>query len=750
MSKKQRKKPSLLNKNKDQEIGTLEQYKDKGKDICKKYCEFKNQYPIMLPPAPKQTYIDVYIDEEGASSSKFDYEKRLQDNYEVEVEVYRALEKVPENFVVLHGFEYTHQQYRICDKSHDRKNCKLCKGKAADKTECDFVVIGKNYVVIIEVKNVPIDEDSELTEEQRKQLTGTFAKSRDQLERTKSLINGLLQQVFVEMEVEQCSIICLSAFPSTSRDLFQNMDEQTKKQILCKEDFLDFSSWWKKHDVLGSISSFVQTEVFLAKYQEIKQVLVAMYCTDKRLCNELKCSLGQAILDIDDELKKGNITFLSKKRAQNPNVINVSNIVSANVNQNGIVNIFKDMLGIEYLTAEQHDAFNRDQNLLVINGPAGSGKTIILLAKIIHLIMTKVEIRVILFISALENNSCKRYQNTLNKANITNTVVEEDWRDSTDVTIQKISDSKQNGQVVIVRMELVRSNSLLEKALGDGGNTHVFEGGNTHVFVDDSQTEMYQHVDSPAELMRRLTEVQLSCWVWIGCDLSQKCYLSHAGFLQNYYEPVCSLFQSMLSENIVNLSLNLRNTCDIADCLSKVREHLIPTVPEEETADLDVVFPVLQPGHFIHGPRTVVHVIDKAFSVNSAGLIANTLNMELDKLYDPCVLRGFQIGIIGDSCDKNVVKMIESAIEKRSNLSGVEIDFCDAASCHSVEYPAVIVLHDVSGRASISSLYLEISRARVYCAVIIYSSNKKYSSENRLLRDLLNKIEDNVRILKQY
>ena len=725
----------------------MEQYKDKGKEICKKYLEFKNQSPIMLPPAPKQTYIDVYIDEEVASSSKFDYEKRLQDSYEVEVEVYRALEKVPEHFLVLHGFEYTHQQYRICDKSHDRKNCKLCKGKAADKTECDFVVIGKNYVVIIEVKNVPIDEDGELTEEQRKQLTGTYEKSRDQLERTKSLINGLFHQVFVEMEADQCSIICLSGFPCTSRDLFQNMEEQTKRQILCKEDFLDFPSWWKQN-VLGSISNFVQTDAFLTKHQEIKQVLVAMYCTDKRLCNELKCSLGQAILDIDDELKKGNITFLSKKRAKNPNVINVSNIVSANVNQNGIVNIFRDIIGVEYLTADQHDAFDRDQNLLVINGPAGSGKTIILLAKIIQLIMTKVEIRVILFISALENNSCKRYQNTLNKANISTTVVEEDWRDSTDVTIQKISDSKRNSQVVIVRMELVRSNSLLENALGEGGNTHVFEGGNTHVFVDDCQTELYQHVDSPAELLRRFIGVQSNSWVWIGCDLSQKCYLSHAGLLQNYYEPVCSFFQSMPSENIVNLSLNLRNTCDIADCLSKIREHLIPNVPEEETADfhLDVVFPVLQPGHFIHGPRTEVHVIDKAFSVNSAGLIANALNMELDKLYDPCVLRGFQIGIIGNSCDKNVVKMIESAIEKRSNLSAVEVDFCDAASCHSVEYPAVIVLHDLSSRARVSSLYLEISRARVYCAVILYSSNKKYSSENQLLRDLLSKIEDNVRI----
>ena len=155
---------------------TLQDYKNKGKEICEKYFEFKNQSPIMLPPAPKQTYIDVYIDEEVASSSKFDDEKCKQANYEAEVLTYRALERLPEErCVVLHCFEYSHHQYRICDKSHDRRNCKLCNNnKAADKTECDFVVIGKNYVAIIEVKNVPINEDGDLTEEKRRELTKIF------------------------------------------------------------------------------------------------------------------------------------------------------------------------------------------------------------------------------------------------------------------------------------------------------------------------------------------------------------------------------------------------------------------------------------------------------------------------------------------------------------------------------------------------------------------------------------------------
>ena len=137
----------------------MEQYKAKGKAINKKgkkYCVYTDFSPIMLPPAPKQTYIDLYVDEDGASSSNFENEKRLQANYEAEVKVYSALERLEEKILIVHGFDYSHHQYRLCDTSHDRKNCKMCKKEAANREgECDFIVIGRNYFVIIEVKNIP-------------------------------------------------------------------------------------------------------------------------------------------------------------------------------------------------------------------------------------------------------------------------------------------------------------------------------------------------------------------------------------------------------------------------------------------------------------------------------------------------------------------------------------------------------------------------------------------------------------------
>ena len=713
-------------------MGTLEQYKDKGKEICETCCEFnfKDPTPIMLPPAPKQTYIDLYMDEEGESSSKFDDDKRRQANYEVEVEVYRALETLPEDILVIHSFEYTHHQYRLCDKSHDRRNCKLCKGSAADKSECDFVVLGKNYIVLIEVKNVPLNGDTILTYGNRLQLTGTFESSLKQLERTKLLIKGLLEQAFEGMESEQLSIISLSAFPSTSRDLFQDMDEQTKKQILCKEDFVDFSSWWQKC-VLGSISSDLQTEAFLAKQQEVKQVLVAIYSTERNQCNELKCSLGKCIIDISEELEKGNITFLSKNRPSNPNVVKASEILNSNF-EDGI-NIFRDIIGVKNLTAEQNDAFSRRDSMLVINGPAGSGKTIILLAKIIQISKCHELNRSVLFIFSRDNNSCQRYQDTLKKANISNEVVVAHRKECTKRTSKRIIDSKQNNQVVIVRLDsLLPDNNMFHVAL------LRLIGTKTHVFVDDCQVASYWP-GSSSEFADYFGELALTNLVWIGCDITQM-----NSSKQEFGDNMSRFFvEYMPSELIATLSLNLRNTSDISGILSKMREQLIELyLPYEKIQYLGGVFPVITPGHFVHGPRTVVHVIDKRVD----SVIDSILEIELDKLCNISVPKGLQIGIVHFGTS-SITTNTKNIIEKRSLISDNDIELCNIHSCYSIEYPAVIVLHDVLYN-NISPLYLEISRARVYCSVILYTSNRSSLSEYQPLSKMLDKLADSVRIIR--
>ena len=110
--------------------------------------------------------------------------------------------------------------------------------------------------------------------------------------------------------------------------------------------------------------------------------------------------------------------------------------------------------------------FNTDQNLMVLNGPAGLGKTIILLAKIIKLIRSNPQNKVVLFYFSL---SCKHHQllqDIFQKANISNDVLKERSLDRAEMTVQKLINSREKNQVVLVKMELIYYNPDFETALG--------------------------------------------------------------------------------------------------------------------------------------------------------------------------------------------------------------------------------------------------------------------------------------------
>ena len=126
-------------------------YIKNGEEIFLKYCNSPdNLHPTMLPIAPDQTYIDKY----PQSSPAFGDERKRQSDYEAEVVVYRAVEKLDEKrVVVLHNFEYTHHQYRLCD-NHVRRDCLECRNPANSEGECDFLVICPDRFIIIEVKNM--------------------------------------------------------------------------------------------------------------------------------------------------------------------------------------------------------------------------------------------------------------------------------------------------------------------------------------------------------------------------------------------------------------------------------------------------------------------------------------------------------------------------------------------------------------------------------------------------------------------
>ncbi|XP_063677732.1 uncharacterized protein LOC134813782 [Bolinopsis microptera] len=137
-------------------VTSLSDYERRGKEIATFYCSTEEELSVMSPPAPQQTYKDRYPDNTINEDPRITDNKTKQQNYEAEVIVYRALEMLKERLIVLHGFKFTHYQYTLCDRNHDRRHCGQCK-RPKNSEECDFLIIGEGFFVVIEVKNPASD-----------------------------------------------------------------------------------------------------------------------------------------------------------------------------------------------------------------------------------------------------------------------------------------------------------------------------------------------------------------------------------------------------------------------------------------------------------------------------------------------------------------------------------------------------------------------------------------------------------------
>ena len=709
------------------ELTTLEEYKVKGREIFEKYCVSEYETPVMLPPAPSRRNRD----KEGSSSRYYDNEERLQARYEAEVMVYRVLEGLSGDLLILQQFQYTHHQHRLWDTSHVRSNCVACrKNPAEQEGDIDFLVIGRNFIVIVEMTNIPLVKKvaKYLTEKEKKQIFLVFEKSQNEEDKMKCLIESMMKNV---PEESKCLVFSFSAFPNTPRILLTDMDEEQKKQSICQEDFLNFRSWW-----CTNVTNFITGDTIGIIQKEVRETVIAIWCTDENMCDEQRCSLGKCVVEIDKLLRKENIASPSSNYPLNYDVGKGAEIEAVNIN-NG-VHIFRDIIGVNNLTSEQCETFNRDDNLLFINGPAGSGKTIILLAKIIQLISSRKGNRAVFFITNSNSNSL-HYQNIFKEADIGHKTVEANFhKDSLDTLVEVILDTDHNDQVVMVKIERYCGFiQLLEKLVGK----------NVHVFVDDCQAALYTlHRE---DLLSRFKQLSLSNKVWITSDLTQ---------ISSFYEIVMSevyepIIQLIPAHNRVNLSLNMRSTADLAGILLKIRNEIVHSNNnfESRTDNIRVLLPALKPGHVIEGPRTVVYVINMK---DTETKLTSILNKEFDKLHiNTDVQSGLKVGIV--KYKSGLMRRAEKAIREALQVFSDKMEWCVVDSCYSTEYPAVIVL-DHMEHCPLRSLYLKMSRARVYCVVIMITSNvdgdgeydprcqsPPWSCEHK---QLLKKLKDSVRI----
>ena len=737
---------------------TWKDYLDKGKEIFNKFCG--GTAPTMLPRAPQHTYIDIYQDEDEPGPS-FKDDKRRQADYEAEVQVYRALEVLKEKIVVLHSFKYTHHQYRMCDKSHVRKGCLACsKTPNIREGECDFLIIAKNYFVIIEVKNMSsyndtlsaVDNEEEKVELESRHtvsLEGSYKKSITQRNKIRELIRSIEKPVNIQ------HFTAYPNFTRKSRDEFRLKPDQLSSLIL-KEDLEDLESWWR-----GNVSEHFKYDAlnskFLDKNETVTSILLAIWCTDNQSrCETYKCSLGWCIEDIDSKLKYGNFTF----RKDNPNVVPAPNI-------------FKEFLGVNNLTKSQSDAYNCQDKRVLINGPAGVGKTIILIAKAIQLAKSDNDRRSFFFVSC--NEAGLKVLTILQKAGIrSHKLITDSIGLLQTLPLTQISETIFNKfndyQVVII-------NGLHINDIDDGFRmisrvpTLINLHSNCDVFIDDLQNtlltddsatienNMHQYHDRSEIVEDIASIVQINCHIWISYDIAQDglrgAIFSEDGSLPPLYTPF-KTFKSIV------LTRNLRNSHDISNTLSVVRKHIAKETLERETqwawSRLSEDTNIIQlPGHFIKGPKVIIHF----FYFRNFDLMERILTNQLAQIHQGDGSREFDLTVLIHSLVRTDgliplylwVQSIVDNFKRENGASGIPV-LTLPVSC-SAEWPAVIGIHECQQSLSldIPLLYLIISRARVFCNILLipgpdfdYDEYDFYPKINNLLNDL----DCSAEIVKHY
>ena len=722
----------------------------------------------MLPPVPNSEYIDKFPHNTELSQGNLN-DKRHQENYAAEVKVYRALEGVKKNVVVLHGLDYYHGQYQLFVGRHSSKKKKTqdCKLKAKDREgECDFLVLGRNYFVIIEVKDMSAIVFGPNTDDNKEKriLTDTFTKSFDQGIRTRRLIEAIEEYMGASTDTQ---IFQFSAYPNFEKEFCNqfNLDDQQIRHLIFKEDFLDFHSWWDNN--VTSLTHLGPEECCAPeseKVKKVKQVLLTLWCSDQNnTCHTEKSDLGRNIVEISSILQTAQITYRRPKH-ENPAIVEAPTV-------------FRNFLDIQNLTCKQMQIFSNSSKFQWINGPAGSGKTKLIFGKIIELFTQHPLSRVLLIRRKTSDENIRRFLTVLKANNISISSID---ANNLFTTLEFLSRS--SAQLVILNIDIIKISQNIFSRGSEEENlagtplfrTLIYTLTEHHVFIDDLQSMLFVLIGRidlcSGENMivdNFISAVKVSSEgsgriIWIASDLVQ----SELIFNHPTLEFIAQRIElNLRPEQRKTLSANLRNTKDIGDVLSFLRNEYYAEMPfhknDPSTFSSCVVFPEQETGHFVHGTRVTVHILEERneqiiykMIQTEVGRLTSSSSLQLQ---DVAVLFGWTWGT-KDNPPGELTKSLEKIVDKRGNekeeSTKVSVTVCDGLRSYSSEWPAVVAVYcyEVGVMSNklglmLPRLYVLISRARVHCSVILYPLHKsKRRLQNKRFHGFIERLEQVARV----
>ena len=729
-----------------------------GEEMRDKYCT-KRERTLMFPLAPCSKNIDKFPENIESPREQKEYDQQIQ--YEGEVKVYKVLENQKKGLIVCHGFRCTHKQYSLFVRGHSN-DCK--KKDQEEEGECDFLVLQDSFLAVLEVKVPNLD-----TKDPNKTCKRAYKDSINQRERKKTLIFGICKR----MKVTAPKVLDFTVFSNGDKSIiskfpfYEKLLPKEKECILFMNDLEEPNS---------NLSQRLQAGQESSVHERLKFILLGLWYYDdiNDRTNLKNVDLSETIKDLDCQLR---ISKISRVRINQQPVS--SFVVRAPINL--------QKLNIKFITKSQKSVLTNEEKKLWINGPAGSGKTLLIMGKVVDLLKDP---HGKLVIVVLNKTVAKYYQQHLETANVSSVLYEYvneallEIETHPTVFIVYYKGDFVNGAIIINEFYRLESITAILKT-------------DYHVFLDDFHGLTAGMDYNPTKDLYNIVFTELNSnsprLFWVTYDILQD------GFITQYLRT--SFRMREVVNNVKNkdcfqcLPNVLRNSRQIADLLSSIRtmrleneKQILSEYQDERESDsihvdhipTDEEFKTFfsymsleqEIGHYIHGPKPVLYNLQSNWS-NTAVITAKAreiLAAELLKLGSGNVAIVVDRNIItiekkhkvismgGPSyCSKGIIssnhiepehsddainwkeeceKVLSSLDSSSSNKLNVSVHNIDET--FSAEWPAVIGI-------------VEFSR-RMFCPqnALFFSSGRVISNAEDMMDQLLSKLYITVSRARTY
>ena len=453
-------------------------------------------------------------------------------------------------------------------------------------------------------------------------------------------------------------------------------------------------------------------------------------------------------------------------------------------------NLFKDYLNISCLTQDQLDVFHSEERFLWVEGPAGSGKTIVMLGKIIDIVANKdTEGRVLVMTAGPRTKPalirCHEVLDNISD-DVSCTVVEyffDDPEPEDQEHINEVSAEAERNLLYqlsgayksrIVILAICRTRTLTPERTYIKNIIESF----SYVFVDDYQQLAEKRWDDSVLVdkdndHRNMLSVGLlpvimnpsanNTNLWVLCDAGQSLKLNspNGSFIFGLSDTLNNIHNLKDMFEVQKMfSVNLRNTHEISTVLSVIREHwetMEFTVHGSDSLILEVI-PYQKNGHFLRGTKPTIYLLRD----DHPALYLEILEGELFKLRGPYSgLDNKDIAVLYETEFHDSERVME-LLDMWNN----EIAVLDIEDCMSAEWPAVVYLHkykvdtetvlltddgetekEITSSFTVPALYSALCRGRVYSTAIIYNYTPNTCQYTDILLSELRKRKDVCRIL---